>query len=49
MDGKIRCLGLLQNNPVGRGGTNERRWAELIIVGNGYMEFITILSTFAYV
>ena len=31
-DGKIRCLGLLQNNPVGRGATNESRLAELITV-----------------
>lgn len=31
-DGKRWCLGLLQNNPVGRGATNETRLAELITV-----------------
>ena len=36
-DGKIRCLGLLQNNPVGRGATNESRLA-----GMGF-DFIVIV------
>ena len=31
-DGKIWCLGLLQNKSVGRRATNETRLAELITV-----------------